>query len=41
MRDTKQFGDLDRGLLVYTSKVLQPNALAKAVITEADEPSGD
>ncbi len=37
LRDPKQFGDLVRGLAVYTSKVLTPEALAKAVITEAAE----
>jgi hypothetical protein len=37
LRDPALFGELVRGLAVYTSKVLRPNALAKAVVVEAAE----
>lgn len=37
LRDPDQFGDLVRGLAVYSAKVLQPSVLAKAVITETAE----
>lgn len=37
LRDANQFGDLVRGLAVYTSKVLDGSVLAKAILTEAAE----
>ena len=37
IRDPNQFGDLVRGLAVYTSKVLLPEALVKAVVEPPEE----
>jgi hypothetical protein len=37
IRDPEQFGDLVRGLCVYTSKVLLPDALVKAVVQPPTE----
>jgi hypothetical protein len=37
IRDPQQFGDLVRGLAVYTSKILLPEALVKAVVTPPEE----
>jgi hypothetical protein len=37
LRDPVQFGELVRGLSVYTAKVLQPSALALATIIEGEE----
>jgi hypothetical protein len=37
LRDPAQFGELVRGLSVYTAKVLQPTALALATIIEGEE----
>jgi hypothetical protein len=37
LRDPAQFGELVRGLSVYTAKVLQPSALAMATIIEGEE----
>jgi hypothetical protein len=37
LRDPAQFGDLVRGLCVYTAKVLQGSVLAKAVVAETAE----
>lgn len=37
LRDPNQFGDLVRGLGVYTSKVLDGSVLAKAILSEAAE----
>jgi hypothetical protein len=37
LRDPAQFGELVRGLSVYTAKVLQPSALALATIIEGEE----
>jgi hypothetical protein len=41
LRDPAQFGELVRGLSVYTAKVLQPSALALATIIEGEESSED
>jgi hypothetical protein len=37
LRDPAQFGELVRGLSVYTAKVLRPSALAMATIVEGEE----
>jgi hypothetical protein len=37
LRDPAQFGELVRGLSVYTSKALRPSALALAAIIEGEE----
>jgi hypothetical protein len=37
IRDPQQFGNLIRGLAVYTSKVLLPAALVKAIVAPPEE----
>jgi hypothetical protein len=37
LRDPAQFGELVRGLSVYTAKILRPSALAMATIIEGEE----